>query len=47
MRVLLVEDDELIGDGIKAGLSQEGYTVDWLKDGTSAIHGIKTEDLFV
>ena len=36
MRLLLVEDDELLGDGLKAGLSLSGYTVEWLKDGRSA-----------
>ena len=36
MRVLLAEDDDLLGDGLKAGLKQEGYTVDWVKDGISA-----------
>lgn len=36
MRILLVEDDELLGEAAQAGLSQNGYTVDWLKDGESA-----------
>ncbi len=36
MRVLLVEDDELLGDGIRTGLKHYGHTVDWLKDGKSA-----------
>ncbi len=31
MRLLLVEDDELLGDAVKAGLTQFGYIVDWLK----------------
>lgn len=44
MRVLLVEDDELLGDGLTAGLSQARYTVDWLKDGVSADQALKTED---
>lgn len=33
MRILLVEDDRLIGDGIKAGLSKLGFSVDWFTDG--------------
>lgn len=33
MRVLLVEDDELLGDSIRAAIDAEGYAVDWLKDG--------------
>lgn len=36
MRILLVEDDELLGDGIRTGLVHFGYTVDWIKDGKSA-----------
>ncbi|WP_455205416.1 response regulator [Kaarinaea lacus] len=36
MRLLLVEDDQLLGDGLKTGLKQEGYTVDWVLDGQSA-----------
>lgn len=33
MRVLLVEDDALIGNGLKAGLYGLGFAVDWFKDG--------------
>lgn len=33
MRILLIEDDRLIGDGIKAGLGKLGFSVDWLTDG--------------
>jgi two-component system, OmpR family, response regulator QseB len=36
MRILLVEDDTLLGDGINQGLKTSGYTVDWVKDGRSA-----------
>lgn len=36
MRVLLVEDDPLLGSGVKEGLSQAGYTVDWVTDGDAA-----------
>ena len=32
----MTEDDDLLGDGLKTGLKQEGYTVDWVKDGQSA-----------
>lgn len=37
MHVLLIEDDELLGDGLKAGLMQEDYIVDWYQDGKSAL----------
>jgi two-component system, OmpR family, response regulator QseB len=36
MRVLLVEDDDLIGNGIEAGLRQAGFTVDWTRNGRDA-----------
>lgn len=36
MRLLLVEDDELLGDGMRATLTQIGWSVDWVKDGHSA-----------
>jgi DNA-binding response OmpR family regulator len=36
MRVLLVEDDDLIGCGVEAGLRQAGFTVDWARDGHKA-----------
>ena len=36
MRVLLVEDDALLGDGIRAGLRLDDYAVDWVRDGDTA-----------
>lgn len=33
MRVLLIEDDPLIGDGLNIGLGKLGFTVDWFRDG--------------
>jgi len=36
LRVLLVEDDALLGDGVRAGLKLGGYTVDWVRDGEAA-----------
>ncbi len=36
MRILLVEDDALLGDGVEAGLKQAGYAVDWVRDGVAA-----------
>lgn len=36
MRLLLVEDDAMIGNSIRAGLRQDGYSVDWLRDGAAA-----------
>ncbi len=40
MRLLLVEDDAIIGDGIKVGLSVGGFAVDWVTDGQSADEAI-------
>jgi len=36
MKILLVEDDRLLGDGIRAGLQQAGFAVDWAQDGRAA-----------
>ena len=44
MRILLVEDDELLGDGVRVGLIQYGYTVDWVKDGMAAQQAILSEN---
>ncbi len=43
MRLLLVEDDDLLGDAVKAGLTQFGYIVDWLKDGDSARAAVRSD----
>ena len=42
MRILLVEDDPLLGDGVKAGLAQAGFAVDWVRDGVAAELAVKT-----
>jgi two-component system OmpR family response regulator/two-component system response regulator QseB len=36
MRILLAEDDPLLGDGLRAGLRQLGFQVDWVRDGEAA-----------
>jgi two-component system response regulator QseB len=36
MRVLLVEDDAMIGDSLRKGLRREGHAVDWIRDGAAA-----------
>lgn len=41
MRLLLVEDDEILGDGLAAGLKMEGYAVDWLTNGKLADEALK------
>lgn len=44
MRLLLVEDDNALGAGVRSGLRQEGYTIDWLTDGASALHALQNEE---
>jgi len=36
MRVLVIEDDPMIGRAVVAGLQDGGYTVDWVREGTDA-----------
>ena len=43
MRILVVEDDPLLGDGLQAGLRQRGFDVDWRKDGVAAELAIRGE----
>ncbi len=42
-RILLVEDDALLGDGVKAGLEDEGHAVDWVRDGLHAREALAAE----
>lgn len=44
MRILLVEDDAALGQGIRVALKPEAYTVDWVQDGDSAIHALRHEN---
>lgn len=44
MRVLLVEDDALLGDGIRAGLKQAGFAVDWVQDGRAGQRALEAEE---
>src|SRR6201997_1758769 len=43
MRLLLVEDDAMIGEAIRTGLKRDGFTVDWVRDGESADRVLRTE----
>jgi two-component system response regulator QseB len=43
MRLLLIEDDVALGEGIHQALTREGYTVDWVHDGASALHALLSE----
>lgn len=41
MKILLVEDDELLGDGIRAGLMMSGFAVDWVRNGERALAALE------
>jgi two-component system OmpR family response regulator/two-component system response regulator QseB len=43
MRLLLVEDDPMIGDGLRLALRQEGFAVDWVRDVSAAQATLATE----
>jgi two-component system OmpR family response regulator/two-component system response regulator QseB len=43
MRILLAEDDLLLGDGLRAGLRQLGFQVDWVRDGEAAERELRAE----
>ncbi|MGC3981799.1 MAG: winged helix-turn-helix domain-containing protein [Steroidobacteraceae bacterium] len=47
MRVLLVEDDALLGKTMRAGLEQQGHIVDWLTESMSAELAVMTNDYAV
>ena len=40
MRILLIEDDPLIGDGLKIGLGKFNYSVDWFQDGKTGFDAL-------
>jgi DNA-binding response OmpR family regulator len=44
MRILLVEDDRMIGESIRTALRQDGSAVDWVRDGRSAESTLATEE---
>lgn len=43
MRLLLVEDDVMVASGMKLGLCDAGYTVDWVGSGERALHALDSE----
>ena len=43
MRILLAEDDTLLGDGLRVGLRQAGFQVDWVRDGTAAERELRAQ----
>lgn len=43
MRLLLVEDDAMIGEAVQGALSDSGYAVDWVTDGLTALATLRTQ----
>jgi two-component system response regulator QseB len=43
MRLLLVEDDSMIGEAVRLGLRKQGLAVDWVQDGAAAKAALGTE----
>lgn len=43
MRILIAEDDRLLGEGLKTSLTLAGYAADWVLDGEEALLALKTE----
>ncbi|MFC0337623.1 two-component system, OmpR family, response regulator/two-component system, OmpR family, response regulator QseB [Kushneria avicenniae] len=43
MRILIVEDDMILGEGLCEGLRLSGYTVDWLTYGEEALHALEAD----
>lgn len=44
MRILLAEDEELLGAALRDGLQQAGFAVDWFRDGAAARAALETEE---
>jgi DNA-binding response OmpR family regulator len=43
MRVLLIEDDRMIGAAVQQALKDAAYAVDWVTDGEAAVHAAESE----
>ncbi|MFJ2987781.1 response regulator [Collimonas sp. NPDC087041] len=44
MRLLLVEDDPMVGEAVRKGLRQDGFVIDWVQDGIAAQSAAAQED---
>ncbi len=44
MRILIVEDDPLLGDGMQKSLNHLGFTVDWMRDGKQGENALRGEE---
>ena len=43
MRILLVEDDRMIAEGVRKALRTDGFAVDWVQDGEAALTAVGGE----
>ncbi len=44
MRILLVEDDALLGDALQVGLREQGFAVEWIRDGAAGEAALASDD---
>jgi two-component system OmpR family response regulator len=44
MRILLIEDDQVIADFIQKGMKEAGFTIDHMNDGSVGLHAALTQD---
>jgi two-component system response regulator QseB len=44
VRLLLAEDDNMIGEAVREGLRRQGFAIDWVRDGVAAEQALLTED---
>jgi DNA-binding response OmpR family regulator len=42
VRILLVEDDDMLGEAARDGLRQEGYVIDWVRNAKAALAALST-----
>jgi len=43
MRIMIVEDDRLLGEGLLAGLRQAGFSAEWVRDGQAGLDALRAE----
>jgi two-component system, OmpR family, response regulator QseB len=44
MRILLVEDDPLLGDALQVGLREQGFAVEWIRDGAAGEAALASDE---
>ncbi|MBP7610443.1 MAG: response regulator, partial [Steroidobacteraceae bacterium] len=44
MRILLVEDDALLGDALQVGLREQGFAVEWIRDGAAGEAALASDE---